>query len=191
MALWSLCQASAVGRDWESAPMRIAPMQSLAYNLAATWRNAQGGAEMAKLGGWEQRLYTGLRLPGIDESQVALARAMGEMGVEAEFFLLLTGSEASLAGSTRAVADHFLRQLEDSSMRIATSATSLEVATQGYLAALEARFPQSHLADASAEPWWPAFSGFTLAGESLEIRLRRCGYAYRHVVAAHLGSNIE
>lgn len=165
-------------------------MQSLAYNLAATWRNAQGGAEMAKLG-WEQRLYAGLRLPGIDESQVALARALGEMGVEAEFFLLLTGSEASLAGATRAVADHFLRQLEDSSMRIATSATTLEVATQGYLAALEVRYSQSHLADVPAEPWWPTFSGFTLAGESLEIRMRRCGYAYRHVVAAHLGSNIE
>lgn len=166
-------------------------MQSLAYNLAATSRNTQGGAEMAKANGWEQRVYAGLRLPGMEDSQVALARALGEIGVEAEFFLLLTGSEASLAGATRPVADHFLQQLEVSSMRIATSATSLEVATQGYLAALEARFPQAHLADVAADPWWPAFAGFALSGESLELRLRRCGYAYRHAVTAHLGGNIE
>ena len=64
--------------------------------------------------GWEQRLYTGLRLSGIEEPQFALARSLGEMGVEAEFFLLLTGSEASLAGGRRAIAEHFLQQLEDS-----------------------------------------------------------------------------
>ena len=139
---------------------------------------------MAKTGGWEQRLYTGLCLPGIDESQVALARALGEMGVEeAEFSSLADRfGGVSSARATRTVADHFLRQLEDSSMRIATSATSLEVATQGYLAALEARFSQSHLADAAAEPWWPTFSGFTLAGQiaggtpaPLWLRLPACG----------------
>lgn len=146
---------------------------------------------MARAGGWEQRLYTGLRLPGTEESQVALARALGEIGVEAEFFLLLTGSVAALPGDTRHAADHFLRQLEDSCMRVCAAATTLEVAVQGYLSALDARFPQAHLADIVAEPWWPAFSGYTRAGESLEIRLRRCGYSYRHAVAAHLESNIE
>lgn len=146
---------------------------------------------MAKADGWEQRLYTGLRLPGMDESHVALARALGEIGVEAEFFLLLTGSAASLAGSTRAVADHFLQRLEDSCRRIASSATSLEVATQGYLAALESRFPNARLADTVADPWWPAFAGIALAGESLEMRLRLCGYGYRHVVASRLSGNIE
>lgn len=146
---------------------------------------------MTKPGGWEQRLYAGLRLPGIDEPQHALARALGEIGVEAEFFLLLTSAEASLAGSTRAVADHFLRQLEDSCRRLCAVAASLEVATQGYLNALEARYPQAQLADTDAEPWWPTFSGYISTGESLELRLRRCGYGYRHVVEAHLGSAIE
>ncbi len=146
---------------------------------------------MAKPGGWEQRLYAGLRLPGLDEPQLALARALGEIGVEAEFFLLLTGAEASLAGSTRAVADRFLRQLEDSCRRICAVAASLEVATQGYLSALEARYAQAHLADGTAEPWWPVFSGFSLSGESLEMRLRRCGYGYRHAVETHLGSTVE
>lgn len=146
---------------------------------------------MAQTGGWEQRLYAGLRLPNMDEPQLALARALGEMGVEAEFFLLLTGSEASLAGATRTVADQFLQQLEVSCRRICETAASLEVATQGYLSALEARYPEARLADTIAEPWWPAFAGFTLSGESLEMRLRRCGYSYRHVVEAHLSSNIE
>ncbi|HEY1391405.1 MAG TPA: hypothetical protein VGF38_22895, partial [Ktedonobacterales bacterium] len=83
---------------------------------------------MTKSGGWEQRLYMGLRLPGMDEPQLALARALGEVGVEAEFFLLLTGAEASLAGANRTVADQFLRRLDDSSKRICAVAASLEVA---------------------------------------------------------------
>lgn len=142
-------------------------------------------------GSWEQRLYAGLRLPGLDEPQVALARALGEVGVEAEFFLLLTGSDAPLAGGARATADHFLQQLEVSCRRICTAAASLEVATQGYLAALEARYPQARLAESVAEPWWPTFAGVAFTGDGLELRLRRCGYSYRHVVAAHLGGNIE
>ena len=146
---------------------------------------------MTNPGGWEQRLYMGLRLPGMDEPQLALARALGEVGVEAEFFLLLTGAEAPLAGATRMVADQFLRQLDDSCKRICAVAASLEVATQGYLNALEARYPQAQLADAVAEPWWPTFSGFTLTGESLELRLRRCGYGYRHAIEAHLSVSIE
>ncbi|HEU5347891.1 MAG TPA: hypothetical protein VFU63_04695, partial [Ktedonobacterales bacterium] len=146
---------------------------------------------MAKAGGWEKRLYTGLRLPGMDAPQLALARALGEIGVEAEFFLLLTGSGVSLSGDTRLVADHFLRQLEDSCIRICAAATTFEVAVQGYLNALDARFPQAHLADMVAEPWWPAFFGYVPVGESLEIRLRRCGYSYRHAVAAHLERNLE
>lgn len=146
---------------------------------------------MAMADGWEHRLYTGLRLPGLDDPHFALARALGEIGVEAEFFLLLTGSEAPLARGSRIVADQFLHQLEVSCLRISAAAATLEIATQGYLAALDARFPQARLADTEGEPWWPAFSGFTLSGDSLEMRLRRCGYSYRHTVAAHLGSNIE
>lgn len=141
--------------------------------------------------GWEQRLYAGLQLSGIEEPQLALARSLGEMGVEAEFFLLLTGSEASLAGNSRATAAYFLQQLEDSCLRICAAASSLEVATQGYLAALDARFPQALLADMETEPWWPAFSGYAPAGEPLEMRLRRCGYSYRHAIMAQLGGNVE
>jgi hypothetical protein len=141
--------------------------------------------------GWEQRLYAGLQLPGMDEPQLALARSLGEMGVEAEFFLLLTGSDAAFAQGDRATAEYFLQQLEISCQRICGAATSLEVATQGYLAALEARFPQARLADIEAEPWWPVFSGYAPSGESIEMRLRRCGYGYRHAIMAHLGGNIE
>lgn len=146
---------------------------------------------MSQTRGWEERLYLGLRLPGMDEPQLALARALGEVGVEAEFFLLLVGSEASLARGTRPAADEYLHQLEISCARLSAAAAGLEVATQGYLAALDARYPQARLADTPAEPWWPGFSGFTLPGEALELRLRRCGYSYRHVVEARLTSNIE
>lgn len=146
---------------------------------------------MSHAGGWEQRLYTGLRLPGMDESQRALGRALGEVGVEAEFFLLLTGSDETLAGGTRADADRFLQQLEVSCIRLCAVATSLEVATQGYLTALANRFPAVNASDTTADPWWPTFAGFTLPGESLEMRLRRCGYSYHHAVEAHLSGNIE
>lgn len=146
---------------------------------------------MIQTSGWEQRLYAGLHLSGMDDPQFALARALGEMGVEAEFFLLLTNSEASLDGASRMVADLFLQQLEDSCRRICEAAASLEVATQGYLSALESRYPEARLADTVAEPWWPAFAGFALSGEPLELRLRRCGYGYRHAVEVHLSSNIE
>ncbi|HEX6542946.1 MAG TPA: hypothetical protein VF040_14405 [Ktedonobacterales bacterium] len=175
---------------WETAPMRIVHCERVAYNLAAS-KGLSGRAMMTQAGGWERRLYSGLRLPGIEEPQSALTRALGEVGVEAEYFLLLTGSEASLSGLMRGAADQFLQHLEDSCRRICAAAASLEVATQGYLTALDARYPQAHLADTVAEPWWPAFSGLALPGESLEMRLRRCGYSYRHAVTAHLGSNID
>jgi len=127
----------------------------------------------------------------MEEAHLALARALGEVGVEAEFFLLLMGAEASLAGATRSVANDFLRQLDDSCRRICAASASLEVATQGYLSALDSRYPQSHLSDAVPEPWWPAFNGFSLHAESLELRLRRCGYSYRQVIASRLGSAVE
>jgi hypothetical protein len=146
---------------------------------------------VTQTGGWERRLYTGLRFPGMDAPQLALVRALGEVGVEAEFFLVLTGAEASLASASRAAAADFFQRLQRSCRRISAVAVSLEVATQGYLQALEARYPYAQRDFSLAEPWWPIFSGFTPPGESVEIRLRRCGYSYRHAVAAHLGSNID
>jgi hypothetical protein len=140
---------------------------------------------------WEQRLFVGLQWPGMDGPQLALARALGEIGVEAEFFLLLTGSETALSVANRAAADSFLQQLEVSCRRICAAAASLEVATQGYLAALDTRFPQARLAHSPSGPWWPSFAGYTASGEPLELRLRRCGYSYRHAVEAHLTSNID
>lgn len=140
---------------------------------------------------WEQRLFVGLQWPGMDEPTLALARALGEVGVEAEFFLLLTGSETSLSGANRASADIFLQQLEVSCRHICSAAASLEVATQGYLAALDGRFPQARLAHTPSDPWWPKFAGFTASSEPLELKLRRCGYSYRHVVETHLASTID
>src|SRR5258706_320656 len=35
------------------------------------------------------------------------------------------------------------------------------------------------------------YAGLRIEGEPIELSLRRCGYAYRHVVAAHLASHVE
>jgi hypothetical protein len=39
--------------------------------------------------------------------------------------------------------------------------------------------------------WWPAPAELVTGGEPIELSLRRCGYAYRHVVAAHLAAHVE
>ena len=64
------------------------------------------------------------------------------------------------------------------------------MATQGYLTALEAAYPEVRAAPRD-EAWWPPFSGYTLGGEPLEARLRRCGFAWRHVVESRLPTHME
>lgn len=153
-------------------------------------------------GGWEERLYPGLAVPGVPaEPRAALSEALGALGVEAEHFLL-TVSAFTRPGpggpATRADGERFLWQLEASARRLASLAESFELATQAFLAALESAHPDVRssrltMPDEAGEPepWWPAESLTTPVGEPIELCLRRCGFAYRHVVAAHLAANVD
>lgn len=141
---------------------------------------------------WDARLYAGLSMPRVPaDTRAQLASALGEIGVEAEFFLRQVGALPGLAPHTHMRGEAFLSQLEAAGRRLSRASAALEVAAQSYLTALEAGFPGIPLEDASAAVWWPSAPPFTLPGEPIELRLRRCGYAYRHVVDAHLATNVE
>jgi hypothetical protein len=141
---------------------------------------------------WDLRLYAGLRVPCVQaEVRDALARALGDTGVEAEHILALMTNFVRVAPPTKKTGDAFLLGLEAACQRLRRVALALEIATQSYLAALESGYPSARLTEAQEDVWWPPFAGYTLSGEPLELRLRRCGYAYRHVVATHLASNVE
>jgi hypothetical protein len=152
---------------------------------------------------WDERLYPGLAVAAVPgEVRAALAQALGALGVEAEHFLQLVASftRGGPAGpTTRAAGEAFLWQLDASARRMAADAESFELAAQSYLAALESAAPEvraSRPADGGtladqAEPWWSASDATSPMGEPLELALRRCGYAYRHVVAAHLAAHVE
>ena len=141
---------------------------------------------------WDTRLYQGLRVPNVSlETRNALASALGEMGVEAEFFLLLLNTFPGTGPHTHARGEAFLRQLETSGQRLTLVAGNLEVATQSYLAALEVVQPKLRAKAEIEQVWWAPFAGYTLAGEPLEARLRRCGFAFRHVSAVYLSTHVE
>jgi hypothetical protein len=156
-------------------------------------RNPAHTAGPAIVAGWDQRLYAGLRVACVPEDvRAALARALGDVGVEAEHFLALaTTFVRATEPMTPQTGDAFLLGLHAASQRLRRVAQGLEIATQSYLGALEAGYPSIHLADFGEDVWWPPFAGYALGGEPLELRLRRCGFAYRHVVATHLASNVE
>jgi hypothetical protein len=142
--------------------------------------------------GWEKRLYEGLQIAAVpSETRASLIQALGELGVEAEHLLGLVETFPGEAGASEGAGEQFLAQLEAFAHRVVQLATPLEVATQGYLTALAAAFPELRSAGDEGEPWWPAFAGYTLSGEPLELRLRRCGFAYRHVVAVRLSATLE
>jgi hypothetical protein len=111
--------------------------------------------------------------------------------VEAEFFLRQVGALPGPPPHTHLRGEAFLSQLEAACRRLSRASIALEVATQSYLTALESEFPGMPSEDASAAVWWPPAPAFTLPGEPIELRLRRCGYAYRHVVETHLATNVE
>lgn len=141
---------------------------------------------------WDRRLYAGLRVDCVPvEARATLAEALGNIGVEAEFFLMLVDSFPGPGAPSRQLGEVFLLRLEASVLRIQHAAAALEVATQSYLTALDAGYPNVRAESEHAEVWWQAFSYAGTGGESLEMRLRRCGFAYRHVVATHLASNVE
>jgi hypothetical protein len=141
--------------------------------------------------GWSARLYDGLSAQRIaPETRDALARALGAVGVEAEFLLVLVDAFPGAARPDHHLGELFLQRLASALLRLTDAAAALEVATQGYLAALESAYPGVS-ATARDEVWWPPFSGYTLRGEPLEARLRRCGFAWRHVVESRLPTHME
>jgi hypothetical protein len=141
---------------------------------------------------WESRLHPGLRIPRVPgDTRARLAEALGTLGVEAEYFLLLVAGFPSSGRSSHTQAVIFLSQLEAAARRLYHTADSLEIATQGYLTALEAGYPEVRGQNADTDPWWPTPGSFELNGESIELRMRRCGFAYRHVVQVYLSANIS
>lgn len=136
------------------------------------------------------RLYEGLRIRRVPaEARNELTHALGEVGVEAEFLLVLVDSAPGAIRPTARDGDLFLQRLAASLTRLVDASATLEVATQGYLTALEAGYPG--VAFSPDEVWWPPFNGYTLRGDSLEARLRRCGYAWRFVVESRLPVHME
>jgi hypothetical protein len=150
---------------------------------------------------WEDRLYPGLRVGSVPaDARDALAQALGTLGVEAEHFLALVRAFTATPTSrplSRQDADQFLWQLDASGRRLIRSTEAFELATHAYLDALEQVRPElrgrqgAGAADEEvAGGWWPPLDE-TPASEPLELRLRRCGYAYRHAVSARLAPNVE
>ena len=141
---------------------------------------------------WDRRLYAGLRVACVPvEVRATLAEALGNVGVEAEFILLLVNAFPGPGALSRPQGEVFLLRLEASVRRIQHASEALEIATQSFLTALDAGYPNLRTESAIAEVWWPLPSYSGMGGEPLELRLRRCGFAYRHVVATHLASNVE
>ncbi len=146
-------------------------------------------------GGWETRLPAALRLGGIPaDVQTHMTAALGAAGVEAEFFLRLLRDFPGRGPHTRMDGTAFLAQLAAWANRLIATGAALEVATQGYLATLDAAFPALRTVGAAgddADVWWKPLPPLALSGEPLELRLRRCGFAYRHVVAVQFASTVE
>jgi hypothetical protein len=163
----------------------------------------QQRAEHMQDTGWEGRIFPGLAAPNVpSEARSAVAQALGAIGVEAEHFLgVVTAFTRRGPGvpATRAEGERFLWRLEGSARRLAALAEAFELATQSYLAALEGAHPELRAStdtrgdadEFEATAWWPPADLGLPSGEPLDICLRRCDYAYRHVVAAHLTTNVE
>jgi hypothetical protein len=155
-------------------------------------RLAPGDTALEAGAGWESRLYSGLRMPRLPaDTSGRLAEALGTLGVEAEYFLKLLAGFPANGEPSHIQGVIFLSQLEAAARRLYHTADTLEIATQGYLTALEASYPEVRGQNADTDPWWPAPENFELPGESIELRMRRCGFAYRHVVEVYLGANIS
>src|SRR5262249_29599516 len=145
-----------------------------------------------RAGSWERRLSMGLGLGVVPETiQADLVQALGTVGVEAEFLLALLRDFPLGGTSGRERGAAFLAQLGAWARRVVAGGNGLEDATQGYLAALEAAFRGLRAAAYGGGVWWPELPSLLLPGDRTELWLRRCGYAYRHVVAAHLASQID
>jgi hypothetical protein len=153
-------------------------------------------------GHWDKRIYPGVDVRAVArETRDQLAQALGTLGVEAEHVLSIVAPflrRGPGAPATRAAGDRLLWQLESSGQRLIHAADDLEMATQAYLGGLEADAPDLRPAvsrdgtwEADLGPaWWPPIDTSEVGEGPIELNLRQCDYAYRHVVAAHLATNV-
>src|SRR5258706_8240986 len=176
---------------WGSSRPAVASTPRAA-TATATATAVWAGSAPRRAAGWERRLYAGLRIEGVPlEAHAALVQSLGEIGVEAEYFLGLVRALPTSHPSREAGAV-FLAKLQAAGQRLRRVAASTEVATQGFLSALAAAHGDAHGdMPSDGDVWWPAPTELVSGGEPLELSLRRCGYAYRHVVAAHLAPHVE
>ncbi|MGH2501126.1 MAG: hypothetical protein ACRDID_01290, partial [Ktedonobacterales bacterium] len=117
--------------------------------------------------------------------------ALGQVGVEAEYLLVLMSTFPGEARPSRALGERFLARLAAALEQLAADAATLEAATQGFLAEARAAYPGFSWEPGLTAAWWPVFTGYTAPGAPLEARLRRCGFAYRHVLASYLPAHVE
>jgi hypothetical protein len=154
-------------------------------------------------GNWEARLVRGMALPGIAPDVCdALVTALGALGCEAEFGLNLVAITATAPRPTHDQGDQWLRQCYGLCQRLVRLGADVEVATQGYLAALgqsadpfavssASRDAWAARFDAAPDVWWPPENASAPAGEPIEVWLRRAGYSYRHCVTLGVPAHIE
>ncbi len=160
-------------------------------SMTTTGYRSASAVPSASAAGWDARLYDGLLTRRIAaEIRNALTHALGEVGVEAEFLLVLVDALPGATRPTHTDGEVFLQRLAASLVRLTEAAAMLELATQSYLSALEVGYPGAERG-AGDGVWWPAFGGYSLRGEPLEARLRRCGFAWRHVVESRLPTHME
>ena len=144
------------------------------------------------LGGWDTRLYDGLRVARVpSDVRAGLGAALGQIGVEAEYLLVLYSTFPGNSRPSRALAAAFLNRLAAALERLVDNAIILEAATQGFLAELASAYPEARWKPGQAIAWWPVFGGYTAPGAPLEARLRRCGYSYRHALASYLPAHLD
>lgn len=153
-------------------------------------------------GRWDTRIFPGVDVPAVPhETRDQLAQALGALGVEAEYALRLFAPFTRgipRQPATRAEGEQFLWQLDALARRLIVAANDFEVATQSYLNALELLNPELRPSvghdgtwdDTLAPAWWPPSDPSGIDDGLVELSLRRCGYAYRHVVQAYLATNI-
>lgn len=142
--------------------------------------------------GWDARLYDGLRVARISsDTRATLGAALGQIGVEAEYLLLLVSSFPGNELPSRQVGLIFLQRLHSALERIVDASTNLEAATQGFLSALTDAYPRLIESLRGSSPWWPTFDGYVAPGQPIEARLRRCGFAYRHILESQLPHHLD
>lgn len=172
-------------------PTRVATLQSQPHAVPSS-RTGQSAQEEASSRDWSGRIYDGLRVRDVSpEIHGVLVQATGEIGTEAEFYLSVLAAFLSDGRANQAVGDRFLRQIEMSAYRLATSAELFEIAVQSYLRSVELLAPGMRERVSAAPVWWTDRAWSDERDVAIEMRLRACGYPYRVVVGLQLPVHIE